>query len=57
LIHAADAPQSRFTQQDLRGLWPTFRMAQEMGEGVGRGEILLRPVPRGGQEKQIHLVD
>ncbi|MEM6441366.1 MAG: hypothetical protein AAF763_16915, partial [Pseudomonadota bacterium] len=28
---------------------PALRLAQEVGEGLGGGALLLRPLPRGGE--------
>jgi hypothetical protein len=36
-----DAQQARSAQQNLHHMWQTFCLAQEMGKGVGRGQILL----------------
>jgi hypothetical protein len=44
--HAQDDPQSRPAHQDLRHLWPPIHMAQEMGKSLGRGALLLRPLPQ-----------
>jgi hypothetical protein len=45
LINDEDAQKIRFAHQDLFDLWPSFYVAEKMGKGLGRGEILLRPLP------------
>lgn len=37
-----DGRQVGFADQDLRGVWAPFRMAAKMGQGLGRGALLLR---------------
>ena len=39
-----DAQEERFACQALRGLRAPLRLAQEMGEGLGRGALLLGSV-------------
>jgi hypothetical protein len=45
LINDEDAQKIRFAHQDLFNLWTSFYVAQKMGKSLGRGEILLRPLP------------
>jgi hypothetical protein len=45
LINDEDAQKIRFAHQDLFDLWPSVYVAEKMGKGLGRGEILLRPLP------------
>jgi len=40
-----DAQEERPACQALRRLRAPLRLAQEMGEGLGRGALLLGPVP------------
>ena len=51
LRRAQDDQKGRLANQDLRPLRPAVRMAQEMGKGLGRSQILLGPLPfgRGGE--------
>ena len=49
-ISDGDATQIRLAAEDLRDLWAAFHMAQEMGKGLGRGALLLGPVP--GRKRQ-----
>jgi hypothetical protein len=49
LPHAETGGESGFAAEGLRRLRATFLVAQEMGEGVGRGQVLLRPVPEGAE--------
>lgn len=41
------APATKFTPEGLRGLRAWLCVAQEMAGGVGRGSLLLGPLPRG----------
>jgi hypothetical protein len=47
---AEDGSQGRPAKQDLRGLRTAVRLAQEMGAGLGRGEVLFGAVPGGEGE-------
>jgi deoxyribodipyrimidine photolyase-related protein len=47
--HAQDAEESGSADQILRDLRPAVRLEKEMGESLGRGEILLGPLPGGCQ--------
>jgi hypothetical protein len=40
-----DAKKIRAAQQSLRDLRATLQLAQKMGGGLGRGEVLLGPLP------------
>src|SRR6476469_4849961 len=44
--YGEDAQESRAAREDLRELRAPLRVAEEMGQGLGRGEILLGPLPR-----------
>jgi len=43
--HAKDEKEKRLRNKGLCHLRATFRMAQEVGKGLGRGPLLLGPVP------------
>ena len=43
--YAENAAQIRSADQDLRVLRVAIHLAAQMGEGLGRGQILFRPVP------------
>jgi hypothetical protein len=45
LLHTyARRGQNQFTQPNLPGLQPAFRLAEKMGKGLGSGSVLLRPL-------------
>nr|WP_244303733.1 hypothetical protein [Acidovorax delafieldii] len=50
-MNHAHAQKIRPSAKDLPTLRPTLHLAQEVGEGMGRGEVLLRPLP---QRTQTH---
>ena len=41
IAHGQDEEKSGSPAKNLRQLWPSFHMAQEMGESLGRGPLLL----------------
>jgi hypothetical protein len=45
--HAEDAQESRSADEAVRRLRTAVRMAQGVGAGLGRGSLLLRPLPPG----------
>ncbi len=47
--HAETGRKSGFTAESLRRLLAAFCVAEEMGEGVGRGQVLLRSLPEGAE--------
>jgi hypothetical protein len=49
--HGEDAAEVGFAREGLRALRAAVCLAEEMGEGVGRGAVLLGPVPQPEDEK------
>jgi hypothetical protein len=47
--HAETGGESGLAAKNLRRLWQAFRLAEEVGESVGRGQVLLRPLPEGAE--------
>jgi len=45
--HGKDAQEIRSAEQTLRHLRTAFRLAKDLGEGLGRGSLLFRPLPQG----------
>lgn len=45
--HGKDAQEIRPAHQTLRHLRPPVRVAQGLGQSMGRGPLLLRPLPQG----------
>jgi hypothetical protein len=48
--------ETTFTAKDLRCLPPPVYLAEEMGESVGRGKVLLGAVPAGRETLRMNLV-
>ena len=48
--YAQDAQEIGIAGEDLRRLRPVLRLAQEMGEGLGAGEVLRRALQIGREE-------
>jgi hypothetical protein len=44
--HAENAQEIRIAQQNLLGLRAAFCLAEEMGTGLGAGEVLFRCLPQ-----------
>jgi hypothetical protein len=49
LPHAETRRESGSAAEGLRRMRAAFCVAQEMGEGVGRGQVLLRPLSEGAK--------
>jgi hypothetical protein len=47
--HVEAHRKSGFTAESLRRLLAAFCVAEEMGESVGRGQVLLRSLPEGAE--------
>lgn len=47
------ASQTKLADQDLPGLSTVVRLAAQMGEGVGAGEVLLCEVPAAATEMNV----
>jgi hypothetical protein len=47
--HVEAHRKSGFTAESLRRLLAAFCVAEEMGEGLGRGQVLLRSLPEGAE--------
>jgi hypothetical protein len=41
-----NAQESRSSFQTMQALWPAICLAKKMGEGMGRGAILLYSLPQ-----------
>lgn len=48
-----DGAQVRFAAEDLRGLRAAFRLAPQVGGGLGSGAPLLRQMPPGAQGERL----
>jgi hypothetical protein len=55
--HAETGGESGLAAKNLRRLWQAFCVAEEMGESVGRGQVLLRPLPEGAKMIAIAQVN
>lgn len=52
--NAQAPPTVRAAHQDLRGVWPAVHVAEEVGAGLGAGEVLLGSVPGGPEGVTSH---
>jgi hypothetical protein len=55
--HAETGGESGLAAKALRRVRAAFCVAEEMGESVGRGQVLLRPLPEGAEVIAIPQVN
>jgi hypothetical protein len=55
-LYAQNAQKIRFADEALRGVWAAVCVAEEVGESVGRGEVLLGCVPDAEERRRPWLM-
>ena len=56
-LHAETSGESGLAAKSLCRVRAAFRVAKEVGEGVGRGQVLLGPLPEGAKMTALPQVN